>query len=205
MTDRKLYIASRVVSAVFNPFISPLVIFILLMSFTYMRVLPMSYKLLLLSMVGSFTLVLPVLAIYIFRRINGWGFRAFRIRERRFFPYGMTILCYIACLVTMSRVHISRVLSGVIAAALLCMVICTVTNIKWKVSAHTASSGLLVGILLSYSLIFHFNPVWWLCACILVGGAVGSARIIVRQHTLNEVCGGFLIGIFCGIVGILFI
>ena len=40
---------------------------------------------------------------------------------------------------------------------------------------------------------------------ILLSGMLGSARIIVKQHTLKEVGGGFLVGLFCGIIGILFI
>jgi membrane-associated phospholipid phosphatase len=45
----------------------------------------------------------------------------------------------------------------------------------------------------------------WLCFFILLAGMLGSARIIVKQHTLNEVTGGFFVGLFCGITGILFI
>ena len=32
-----------------------------------------------------------------------------------------------------------------------------------------------------------------------------QARIIVKQHTLLEVLAGFIIGLFCGVIGILFI
>ena len=96
-------------------------------------------------------------------------------------------------------------MSGIIIATLLCMIICTSINLKWKISTHMASCGMIIGGLLSYSFIFQFNPIWWLCGFILLAGMLGSARIIVRQHTLNEVGGGFLVGLFCGIIGILFI
>ena len=33
----------------------------------------------------------------------------------------------------------------------------------------------------------------------------GTARIIVKQHTLLEVLAGFIVGLFCGVIGILFI
>lgn len=48
-------------------------------------------------------------------------------------------------------------------------------------------------------------PVGWLSGFILLAGLLGSARIILRQHTLCEVGGGFLAGLFCGVTGILFI
>ena len=143
--------------------------------------------------------------IYLFQKINGWTLHELGHREKRFIPYGMTILSYMACLLTMYRIHLPRYMSGIIVATLICMVICTVINTRWKISTHMASSGMMVGGLLSYSFIFQFNPVEWLCFFILLAGMLGSARIIVKQHTLNEVTGGFFVGLFCGITGILFI
>ena len=146
-----------------------------------------------------------MLGIYLFQKINGWTLNELGHREKRFIPYGMTILSYMACLLTMYRIHLPRYMSGIIVATLICMVICTVINTRWKISTHMASSGMMVGGLLSYSFIFQFNPVEWLCVFILLAGMLGSARIIVKQHTLNEVTGGFFVGLFCGITGILFI
>ena len=94
---------------------------------------------------------------------------------------------------------------GIILATMICMIICSLINFRLKISTHMASSGMMVGGLLSYSFIFQFNPVGWLCFFILLSGMLGSARIILRQHTLNEVGGGFLVGLFCGVIGILFI
>lgn len=175
------------------------------MFFTYLRIMPLGYKVTVLALVYCFTILMPMLGIYLFQKINGWGIRELGEREKRFIPYGLTILSYMACLITMYRIHMPRYLAGIILAVLICMVICTFINLKWKISTHMASSGLMVGGLLSYSFIFQFNPVWWLCFFILLSGCLGSARIIVRQHTLNEVFGGFLVGLFCGVTGILFI
>ena len=200
-----LYLGAQIISAIFTPFMVPFVAFLLLMFFTYLRIMPLGYKVTVLALVYCFTILMPMLGIYLFQKINGWGIRELGEREKRFIPYGLTILSYMACLITMYRIHMPRYLVGIILAVLICMVICTFINLKWKISTHMASSGLMVGGLLSYSFIFQFNPVWWLCFFILLSGCLGSARIIVRQHTLNEVFGGFLVGLFCGVTGILFI
>lgn len=47
---------------------------------------------------------------------------------------------------------------------------------------------------------FSFNPLWWLCLVLVLAGAVGTARMILRQHTLSQVVMGFLIGIVCAIM-----
>ena len=200
-----LFVAARIISMIFTPFMVPFVAFCLLFFFTYLRIMPLSYKITVLVLVYCFTILLPMLGIYLFQKINGWGVRELGHREKRFIPYGLTILSYMACLLTMYRIHLPRYMSGVVVAALICMVLCTAVNTKWKVSTHMASSGLMVGGLLSYSLIFQFNPVNWLCFFVLLAGMLGSARIIVRQHSLNEVACGFFVGLFCGVIGILFI
>ena len=68
-------------------------------------------------------------------------------------------------------------------------------NIKWRLSEHAAGTGIVIGYLVTLSSVFSYNPVWWLCAFILLAGITGTARLILRQHTLGEVIGGFTIGL----------
>lgn len=200
-----LEMSSLIISGIFTPFMIPFIAFFSLFFFTYLRIMPLQYKLVILGLVYCFTILMPMLAIYLFQKINGWGIRELGHREKRFVPYALTIISYVACLITMYKIHLPRYMSGIIVATLICMVLCTLVNFKWKISTHTASSGMMVGGLLSYSFIFNFNPVWWLCFFILLSGMLGTARIIVKQHTLLEVVGGFVVGLFCGVIGILFI
>ena len=115
------------------------------------------------------------------------------------------MMSYITCLITMHKMHFPYYFSGIIVAALLCMFICTLLNFRWRVSIHLAGCGMFIGGLLAYSLLFYFNPVWWLSGFILLSGIQGTARISYHQHTLLEVNVGFMVGMFCGIIGILFI
>ena len=167
--------------------------------------MPLQYKLTVLALVYCFTILLPMLGIYLFQKINGWGIHGLSNRKQRFVPYGLTLLSYLGCYLTMYRIHLPRYMCGIILATMICMIICSLINFRLKISTHMASSGMMVGGLLSYSFIFQFNPVEWLCFFILLAGMLGSARIIVKQHTLNEVTGGFFVGLFCGITGIMFI
>ena len=200
-----LYITSYIVSAIFTPFMVPFVAFLMIFIFTYLSIMPLSYKLSILTLVYFFKKLIPMLGIYIFQKINGWGIKELVHREKRFIPYGLTILSYVGGLITMYRIHTPRYMSGIILAVLICMVLCTIVNLRLKISTHAASSGLMVGGLLSYSFLFQFNPVWWLAGFNMLAGMLCTARIIVRQHTLTEVFGGFVLGLFCGVTGILFI
>jgi enoyl-CoA hydratase/carnithine racemase len=58
----------------------------------------------------------------------------------------------------------------------------------------------VAGGLVSYSIAFSFNPLWWLCFVLILAGAVGTARMILRQHSLSQVVTGFLVGAACAIL-----
>lgn len=93
-----------------------------------------------------------------------------------------------------------RVISIIVVVALAIQMICAFINVWWKIGTHTAAIGGVAGALVSYSVAFNFNPLWWLCLVLMMAGAVGSARMILRQHTLSQVVAGFLIGTACAIL-----
>ena len=87
-----LFMTARIVSLIFTPFMVPFVAFCLLFFFTYLNIMPLQYKLTVLGLVYCFTILLPMLGIYLFQKINGWTLHELGHREKRFIPYGMTIL-----------------------------------------------------------------------------------------------------------------
>ena len=94
---------------------------------------------------------------------------------------------------------------AVMAAALLVQAVGAVVNVWWKISMHCAGAGGLAGALVAYSALFGFDPTGWLCVLILLCGAVGSARMLLRQHSLGQVVAGTLVGAACGLAGILWL
>ncbi len=196
---------ANLLSILSTPFMTPVIGFVLLFSCTHLRLLPPIYISIVLGIVVCFTLCMPMLIIYLFQKVNGWNITDLKVKEKRFLPYLLTIISYTTCLISMNRLHLPRYMSGIILAALICITLCTVINIKYKISTHAASTGLLVGGLVSYGFLFGFNPIGALCIAILWSGLIGTARIILNQHTLFEVLAGFVAGMFCGVIGILFI
>lgn len=203
--EKVLKAASSILSAIFPPFMVPFVSFLFLFLFTYLAFMPLPYKAVVLGVVYLFTICIPMLSIYLYQRFCGKGIRELQERKKRFIPYGLAAISYCACAIILYRLYVPRPLSAIVIATLFCMLLCGLINLKWKISTHTANGGMLVGGLLSYSALFNFNPVGWLCGFILLSGLLGTARIILKQHSLLEVIVGFIVGMFCGIIGILFI
>lgn len=202
MKQKHIILTARFFSALFRPYYMPIVGFVALFTFTYLSLLPFSYKLIILFMVYCFTIVLPRLCIFTYRKINGWTAHQLRLREHRAVPYILSIFSYVACLYLMYRMHLPRYMCGIIVSALLIQIVCAVVNIWWKISTHSAGAGGVIGALLGYSILFMFNPIWWLCITILISGAVNSSRMLLRQHSLGQVSAGTLVGIACGFAGI---
>ena len=200
VADRTLIRTARVISAIFTPFSVPFLAFLILFLFSYLRIMPIQYKLIVLGVVYCFTILMPTLTIFLFRKINGFSPEDLGERKRRFMPFLLTITSYVFCLVMMHRLNIPWYMTGIILAALIMMVICIVVNLKWKLSEHMAGVGAIVGGLVSFSALFGYNPVWWLCLFILIAGVLGTARIILQHHTLGEVLVGFAVGLICSLL-----
>ena len=63
----------------------------------------------------------------------------------------------------------------------------------------------MTGALIAFAAIFNFHPVWWIFLVLLLAGMVGTSRIILRQHTLEQVVAGYLIGIVCAFLAIVYV
>ena len=203
MKVKNIILAARVMSMVFTPFYLPIVGLMVLFTFSYMSLLPWQYKLVVLGMVYVFTILLPTLLIHLYRRYQGWSLLEIGSKERRMIPYVISILCYFCCYYLMTMFHMPSFMARILVAALMIQIACAIINVWWKISTHTAAIGGVTGALVAFSLLFAFNPIWWLCVVIIIAGLVGSSRIILMQHTLPQVVTGFVVGTICGFVMII--
>lgn len=200
---RYLLLAARWLSDIFRPEFMPVVGFAALFLFTYLSLLPWAFKLAVLVLILLGTILLPRWTIRFWRQSRGWERHLLRLRRNRYFPYLIYFLFYAFTLHTLSRFHLPHYMSGILVGALIIQGSCALINHWWKISVHCAGAGGVIGALAAYSLIFLFNPLGWLCLCILVAGLVGSSRMLLRQHDLWQVLAGTLVGVVGGFAGII--
>lgn len=203
MRARNIIIAAKVLSVVFTPFHLPIVGLAGLLTLTYLSMLPWPYKVYLLLLFYVFTILLPMALIRIYRHYQGWTLIELGSRERRAIPYIISMLSYMLCCYVMDLTHVPHFLRSVLIAALVIQVACSAVNLFIKISTHTAAGGGVAGALAAFSFIFSFNPVWWLCAVLLLSGVVGTCRMILRQHSLHEIVAGFIVGFLCAFCSVL--
>ena len=203
MREKHIIFAAKALSVVFTPFYLPLVGLAVLLTMTYLSLLPWAYKLFLIVTFWVFTIALPSLLIRLYRRYQGWPPFMVASKERRVIPYVISIVSYLLCYYIMAYVHVPHFMGSILMAALVIQVVCAIVNLFIKVSTHMAAIGGVAGALMAFAAIFGFNPVWWLCVVLVLAGLVGTSRMILRQHSLHEITLGFLVGTGCAFVSVL--
>jgi len=68
-------------------------------------------------------------------------------------------------------------------------------HLKFKISLHTSAIGGLIGFLISFSLFYEQNILFLLIALVILTGFIGSARLKLGAHTMNEVFWGAILGV----------
>ena len=197
IADKTMLRVARITSIVFTPFSIPFLAFLVLFLFSYLRIMPILYKGIVLGIVYCFTILTPTITIFLFRKINGFARQELSERKKRYVPILLTIISYVFCLLMMRKLNIPWYMTGIIFVSLVISIICILVNLKWKLSEHIAGMGGIIGGLVSFSALFSYNPVVWLCLFILIAGILGSARIVLGHHTLGEVLSGFVVGLVC--------
>ena len=203
--EKNIILTARVVSMVFTPFYLPIVGLMALFFLSYLSLMPTAYKLQVLTLVYFFTILLPTVLIHLYRKYNGWNLIELGHREKRMVPYVISILCYFFCVYIMDMLHIPHFMGTIVSAALAIQIVCALINVWWKISTHTSAIGGVAGALFVFGELFGFNPVWWLCLVMILAGVMGTSRMILRQHSLGQVVGGFWVGFLCAAVAILFL
>ena len=203
--EKGIILTARIVSMLFTPFYLPLVGLMALFMFSYLGLMPWGYKLQVLSLVYLFTILLPTVLIHLYRRYQGWSLIELGHRERRIVPYVISILCYFFCIYLMDMLHIPHFMQTILSAALAIQIVCALINVWWKISTHTAAIGGVAGSLFVFGELFGFNPVWWLCLVLILAGILGTSRMILRQHSLLQVVAGFLVGVVCSVLGLVYL
>lgn len=195
MKEKNIILAARVLSMVFTPFYLSLVGLIALFTFSYLSLMPWAYKLTVLILVYLFTILIPTLLIHFYRNYHGWTLIELGKKERRVVPYLLSIVSYFVCYYVMHRFNIPHFMSNILMAALIIQILCALINVWWKISTHTAAIGGVTGTLQAFAVIFGFNPIGWTCLVLILAGMVGTSRMILRQHSLRQVCYGFMLGL----------
>lgn len=191
---------ATLLSTVFHPLLMPTYGIAIALYTSYMRIF--GDRLLGIVIVGVLltTCILPSLGIYILYKLG--HISDFRLHERteRTIPYLINFACYVACYLYLYRFGIPSWIIAFIAGAIVALIISLFINRYWKISAHMVAAGsmvTLVFLMSFYGLMLTPYILPLQIVSVLLAGAIGSSRILLKRHTLGQVGAGFALGILC--------
>lgn len=191
---------ARICSTIFHPFIIPVAGIFLSLYFSYMRMLGVGYTINILLMIVLFTIAIPglgVLILYKTRRITSVGLVN---REERTLPYIIFFFSYIMGAAFLWWANLRGVQFGFFIGGLIAIIVDLIVNRWWKISVHMTAMGGFTGLIfvmsfLQYIMYTEYIPLLQVIA-LLGSGALGTSRIILKRHTIGQVCCGFINGFF---------
>lgn len=196
---------ARVTSILFHPLLIPTFGFLLLFnSGFYFSILPWSVEKFILLVVFISTCVLPAFSIGLLSLSPKFDVNMGKNTDR-VLPLMISSVFYYLGYLILQRLPVFPIYNLFMIASILVQFGLLVISLKWKISAHSAAIGGLVGGFFGLSFRLQENPILILIALILVAGMVGTARLILGKHTSLQVYAGFLLGFLVMSMVILFI
>ena len=190
---------ARFLSTAFSPMLMPTYGAFLVLWVSVLCVAPYGKRIAVLLVCMGITCILPLIFMSVLRHLKLVNHLHVVEQEKRHLPYIFVTVCDLLAAWYLAYFHNPRWFVMFMAGAALTVLVIALINIKWKISAHMAGIGGVVALI--YQLhaqgLSAFNLFWLLCITILLGGALGSARLILKRHTLLEVLAGAVVGFAC--------
>jgi len=202
MLEKKQKRFYDLVSYVFMPLLIPLYSMIFLFQldhftgrFTHTEQSLAVFKLITLSGTILFTIVLPVIPLYILKKRGQISDFFISKKEQRAVPYFLGFLSYAFWAIFLWYVlRMPLYVVGLGVGSVVSVFLVFLINFKWKISAHMAGIGGFVGGVFGLCFLMGINPVWFLILIIFFSILVGLARVELRAHTPSQVLAGFMLG-----------
>lgn len=189
---------AQFISVVCHPLFVPLyAILILLNADPFLFGEPLSYDFMfILRTVVLNALFFPLITVMLMRGLNFIDSYEIPDRRQRILVYIPTIIFYSWTYTVFLKSEYHVAVGNIMLGATLAVSLALVINALYaKISMHTLGMGGLMAVALFVSRnIAKFDLSGTLMLVILVAGAVGTARLLLRSHTYAEVYYGYITG-----------
>jgi membrane-associated phospholipid phosphatase len=195
---------ANIISFVLQPLLMPTFGILFLFQVDLFAYQPAAYKLYVI--IGTFVLtaLVPIFAILILRKLGLVTTLFINNRRERTIPYLITLIAYVIYVFFLWKAYMPNWVVAMMIGCASTIVLITIINIKWKISAHLSGIGGLTASIFVVAYQLGLNPYGTFATMIILSGLVASSRVILRAHTPLQTLGGFLVGILCvGLPGIL--
>jgi hypothetical protein len=140
------------------------------------------------------TVVFPLLSIALLWRSGLVSGVTLPLREERTAPYVMTLFYHGMAYYLLRRSELDPATFSLVFGGMVALLATLLINLRWKISAHMVGIGGLLGALSSLLVQHGTIAPLELAPFILVAGALGTARLLVSDHTPAQIYAGGAVG-----------
>lgn len=115
-------------------------------------------------------------------------------RRERILPFIFTSIFYLTSYFILSGFGLNKVIVALVLSATVTIILSFIITLFWKISAHMVGVAGLTGGIYSFASIFDLALENHIILLFLISGLVGFARLQLRQHNLNQVLAGAVLG-----------
>jgi hypothetical protein len=150
-----------------------------------------------LGLVFLMTALFPLVSTLLMRRSGLVSDLTLPTRSERIPVYIIGLLYHGMCWYLVRRITDHPVTLGIVIGAFITLLLVLLITLYWKISAHMAGIGGLIGAVVAVMVLDGGEVTLALSGLFVLAGALGTARLIVSDHTPAQVYTGTLLGFVC--------
>jgi hypothetical protein len=142
------------------------------------------------------TIFFPLFTVLLAKKLDFIQSVHMRVSKDRIIPLIATMTFYFWAQQVFSHFQDTpKIINILILGSFWGIIVLFMASIFLKVSMHTTAAGGAIGIMTALLFLSPFNMLPAFLVTIIIGGIVGTARLILREHTTFELWIGYLIGL----------
>ena len=185
---------AKAISLVFHPLLIPTIGFLVLMnSGFYFSVISTEAKIIVFIVVFLSTFLTPLISLILMNLSSRFQLSMDKSTDR-VVPLLFSAIFYYVGYFFLGRLSVYPVYRIFLIASILIIIVLMLISMRWKISAHMAGIGGLVGALIALSLRLEINNSGLIAVLVGIAGLIGSSRLILGKHNSLQIYAGFFVG-----------
>jgi len=189
---------ANLISIVLHPLLMPTIgIFLIFQSGTFLSYIPENIQRILIWIIAVITLFVPLFMVpfYWFKKIIH-SYRMDTITERNI-PFFITSILFLFGYFYIKQLNAPPTIQLYILSVFIVSLIVSIVTLFWKISAHMAGIGGVIGLIIVFVLKYMADMNHFLLLFIVLSGLIGTSRLYLNDHKPAQIYTGLVLGIMC--------
>lgn len=188
---------AKIVSYLFHPVFMPTIMAIMVsyLNKSAFAAMDSPHRLQLFANIALNTIFFPIIATLLMKALGFIESIQMHKSKDRIIPLIATMIFYFWAYLVVKNSQAPLTIRVLMLGSFWGIIAVFIVNIFIKVSMHTAAAGGVLGIVLVVMMISHISLFLPLLLALLIGGIIGTARMILQAHRPSEVWLGYLVGV----------